>query len=120
MRAAVVALTVLCLGSLSAEPAPKGKAAQSPDGPLTYLGAVHRPLKPFPVTLWTNTSSGFIYPELTDGPFGIAALQSKLSLGVAHMCGGTRAGALTLGTLRALYAVRCGAADDAMSNSARL
>jgi hypothetical protein len=71
-------------------------------------GPVHRPLRPFPVTLWTNTSSGFTYPELSDGAFGIPALRAKLSLGAAHGCGGARAGALTAGTLRALYAVSRG------------
>jgi hypothetical protein len=75
------------------------------DGPLTHLGPVYRPLKPFPVTLWTNTSSGFTYPELSDGAFGIPALRAKLSLGVAHGCGGFRMGSLAAGTLRALYAV---------------
>ena len=89
--------------------APQLIAARQPD-PLAGLDNwVHRPLKPFPVTVWTNTSAGFTYPELTQGPFGIPALQSKLSLGLALAGGGLRAAAAAIGTLRALHMVSQGA-----------
>jgi hypothetical protein len=69
---------------------------------------VHRPLKPFPVTVWTNTSAGFMHPEFSQGPFGIPALQSKLSLGLAQGGGGMRAASVAAGTLRALHMVSPG------------
>ncbi|GAX84700.1 hypothetical protein CEUSTIGMA_g12122.t1 [Chlamydomonas eustigma] len=56
-------------------------------------------------TVWPGdaTEPGFIFPELSDGPFGIPALQKKANIGIGVSGGGLRAVFLGLGYLRGMH-----------------
>jgi hypothetical protein len=56
-------------------------------------------------TVWPGdaTEPGFVFPELSDGPFGIPALQRKANIGIGVSGGGLRAVFLGLGYLRGMH-----------------
>ena len=65
------------------------------------------PQKDVTAYVWTNsTSPDFVWPELSEGEFGMPALMAKPSFGIGFSGGGNRANVLALGWTRALYKVR--------------
>jgi hypothetical protein len=65
------------------------------------------PKEPAPVHVWTGTDGAdFVYPEQSDGDFGMPALTEKPNFGIAVSGGGYRATTLAYGWLRAMHEVR--------------
>jgi hypothetical protein len=54
----------------------------------------YKPAGPVTVRVWTNSSSSppFVYPELSDGEFGMPQLQKKPNLGICVSGGSLHAG----------------------------
>uniref|UniRef100_A0A383VT98 Uncharacterized protein n=1 Tax=Tetradesmus obliquus TaxID=3088 RepID=A0A383VT98_TETOB len=74
-------------------------------GPSKAEKGLHKPAGPITARVWTNSSSSppFVYPELSDGEFGMPLLQRKPNLGICVSGGGMRATTLALGWVRALW-----------------
>jgi hypothetical protein len=53
-------------------------------GHLVAAEGAYKPSEPVNVRVWTNSSSSppFVYPELSDGDFGMPQLQKKPNLGI--------------------------------------
>lgn len=53
-------------------------------GPSKAEKGLHKPAGPITARVWTNSSSSppFVYPELSDGEFGMPLLQRKPNLGI--------------------------------------
>jgi hypothetical protein len=51
---------------------------------LIAAETAYKPAGPITVRVWTNSSSSppFVYPELSDGEFGMPQLQKKLNFGI--------------------------------------
>ena len=68
--------------------------------------AVFQPTDPAAVHVWTGTDGpDFVYPEQSEGDFGMPELTKKPSFGIAVSGGGYRATTLAYGWLRAMYEV---------------